>query len=164
LLVHLERGAGPTDEADLFGESVHQYLKQRAVDSRRRLRELFHRGCISLLIALAFLGVCIALGDALASSFGDSRFAQLIREGLLIGGWVAMWRPLEVFLYDWWPIRAQAHLFDRLSTMSVRIEYKADASTGDWRNDWPVVRAPGARLTPARDATQAGSAPRHGRQ
>ena len=33
-----------------------------------------------------------------------------------------MWRPLEIFLYDWWPIRAEARLFDRLSAMPVRIK------------------------------------------
>jgi hypothetical protein len=36
----------------------------------------------------------------------------VIREGFLIGGWVAMWRPLEVFLYDWWPNR-QSQLLRR---------------------------------------------------
>ena len=38
-----------------------------------------------------------------------------------IGGWVAMWRPIEVFLYDWWPIRREARLYDRLAVMPVRI-------------------------------------------
>ena len=46
---------------------------------------------------------------------------RVLQESLLIGGWVAMWRPLEVFLYDWWPIRAEARLFDRLATMPVRL-------------------------------------------
>ena len=110
-LVHLERSAGPPDEAPLLGESVHQYFTQRALQSRRRLRELFRRGRISLVIALAFLGASIAAGDAVASFLGQRRVAEIIREGLLIGGWVAMWRPLEVFLYDWWPIRAEARLF-----------------------------------------------------
>jgi hypothetical protein len=32
-----------------------------------------------------------------------------------------MWRPIEIALYDWWPIRADAHWFDRLATMPVRI-------------------------------------------
>jgi hypothetical protein len=91
----------------MLGESIHQYFKQSAMESRRRLRELFRRGRISLVIALAFLGTSIALGDAVASFFRDTRFVAVIREGLLIGGWVAMWRPLEVFLYDWWPIRAE---------------------------------------------------------
>jgi len=47
----------------------------------------------------------------------------ILLEGLLIGGWVAMWRPLEIFLYDWWPIRAQARLFDRLADMPVTIQH-----------------------------------------
>ena len=48
-------------------------------------------------------------------------------EGLLIGGWVAMWRPLEVFLYDWWPISAEARMFDRLAAMPVRLTYAPTA-------------------------------------
>jgi hypothetical protein len=36
-----------------------------------------------------------------------------------------MWGPLEIFLYDWWPIRAEARLFDRLAVMPVRIRYVA---------------------------------------
>jgi hypothetical protein len=39
----------------------------------------------------------------------------------VIGGWVALWRPAEIFLYEWWPIRAEAKLLDRLSEMSVRV-------------------------------------------
>ena len=104
LVVHLERSAGQAGEAPLLGESVHQYFKLRAIDARRRLRELFRRGRISLVIALLFLGASIAVGDALAGFLRDTHVAEIIREGLLIVGWVAMWRPLEVFLYDWWPI------------------------------------------------------------
>jgi hypothetical protein len=50
------------------------------------------------------------------------------RESLLIGGWVAMWRPLEIFLYDWWPIRPERRLYERLSAMPIRITFKT-AST-----------------------------------
>jgi hypothetical protein len=50
-----------------------------------------------------------------------SHFGEIVREGLLIGGWVAMWRPLEIFLYDWWPIRADIRLATRLSAMPVEI-------------------------------------------
>jgi hypothetical protein len=49
----------------------------------------------------------------------------LIRETLVIGGWVAMWRPLEIFLYDWWPIRAERQLYERLSVMPVRVTLNA---------------------------------------
>jgi len=60
---------------------------------------------------------------------------------------VAMWRPLEVFLYDWWPIRADARLYDRLGAMAVRIEYHAVSSEDAWRHDWPAARVRDAATT-----------------
>jgi hypothetical protein len=34
---------------------------------------------------------------------------------------VALWRPLEILLYDWWPMLADARLFDRLANMAVEV-------------------------------------------
>ena len=138
LRVHLERCAGRADEAALLGQAIHQHFKVSATASRRTLRELFRRGRISLLIALAFLGASLALSD-LIGKMSEDGFATFLREGLLIGGWVAMWRPLEVFLYDWWPILGEIRLKDRLSQMPVRIEYKEAVSDEAWRSDWPAV-------------------------
>jgi hypothetical protein len=141
LVVHLDRPAGRAGEAAALREAIHEYFGQRVVATKRRLRELFRRGRISLVIALAFLTVSIAVGDAIAGYLEESRVGGVIREGFLIGGWVAMWRPLEVFLYDWWPIRAETRLLQRLGTMPVRIEYKEAAPADAWRSDWPEVPA-----------------------
>lgn len=138
LRVHLERRAGRPDEAALLGQAIHQHFRVSATASRRTLRELFRRGRISLVIALVFLGVSLALGD-LIGKISHSGFATLLQEGLLIGGWVAMWRPLEVFLYDWWPILGDVRLLDRLSRMPVSIEYNDAVSDEAWRSDWPAV-------------------------
>ena|SRR5688572_10190324 len=141
LVVHLKRGAGRPDQVDILREAVREFFGQREVAARRTLRELFRRGRISLAIALAFLASSILVGDWVVGFFRDSRLVQVFREGLLIAGWVAMWRPIEVFLYDWWPIRAEARLFSRLSSMPVRIEYMGRAPSGAWRRDWPAVAA-----------------------
>ena len=55
LVVHLDRPAGPADEGVALRDAIHEYFRQRVVASKRRLRELFRRGRISLVIALAFL-------------------------------------------------------------------------------------------------------------
>jgi hypothetical protein len=47
------------------------------------------------------------------------------REGLLIGGWVAMWRPIQIFLYDWWAVRGEQREYERLSRMQVRVSKDA---------------------------------------
>jgi len=86
-----------------------------------------------------FLAACIAAGDLLAAALKAKHVGDILRESLLIGGWVAMWRPLEIFLYEWWPIRDEARLDDRLAAMPVRIAYTGDASSEAWRWDWPAV-------------------------
>ena len=142
LLVHLDRPAGLADEAIVLRDAIRVYFSGRAEFTRRRLRELFRRGRTSLMIGLLALALAVALGGAVERALAGQRLGELLRESLLIGGWVAMWRPLEIFLYDWWPIRAEARLYDRLAAMPVRIVYHDDANPDAWRRDWPAVPAP----------------------
>ena len=71
----------------------------------------------------------IALAQWLGSLIEHEGHAWLVSESLIIGGWVALWRPMEIFLYDWWPIRADARLFDRLAAMPIALR-GADAAAG----------------------------------
>jgi hypothetical protein len=147
LLVYLDRPAGLPEEPAILREAIHEFFRHRAESEGLRLRRLLRIGRTSLAIGLVFLALCIAAGDLVAGALKPRRIGEILRESLLIGGWVAMWRPLEVFLYDWWPIRAEAKLYQRLSAMPVRIAYMSEASTEAWRRDWPAV-APAA--SPAR--------------
>jgi hypothetical protein len=45
----------------------------------------------------------------------------MLAEGMLIVGWVAMWGPLDVFLYGWWPIARRRRLFSRLMRLDVEL-------------------------------------------
>jgi hypothetical protein len=139
LLVDLDREAGLPDEAAVLRDAIHEFFRQRAEAYRRRLRELLRRGRTSLLIGLTVVAAAIALGDFLATVMKNSRIGEILRESLTIGGWVSMWRPLEIFLYDWWPIRREAQLSDRLAAMPVRIRYLNATSPDAWKADWPVV-------------------------
>jgi hypothetical protein len=139
MLVHLDRAPGFPDEAAVLRDAIHEFFANRASVVRRQLRELFHRGRVSLGIGLLTLAALLLVGDLLGDALAGSRFAEALRESLLIGGWVAMWRPLEIFLYDWWPIRAEARLYDRLGVMPVRVSYEAESKAEAWRTDWPAV-------------------------
>src|SRR5690348_3041368 len=143
LVVDLDRPAGLPDEAVVLRDAIHEFFHQRAQAFRQRLRDLFRVGRTSLLIGLIALAAAIALGDFLASLMKGTRIGEIVRESLTIGGWVSMWRPLEVFLYDWWPIRNEARLSDRLAAKPVRIRYMNAAPPQKWRGDWPVITAAG---------------------
>jgi hypothetical protein len=40
---------------------------------------------------------------------------------LSILGWVANWKPMEIFLYNWWPIAQRRNLYLRLSRAEVEV-------------------------------------------
>lgn len=109
---------------DAIGEEVHaavaaipNYFQYRARHTGAQLSLMFRRGFISLLVGLAFLFVCLFLRQLFEAWSGHS--VQFLSEGLLILGWVAMWRPVEIFLYDWWPELGKQRLFDRIARLQI---------------------------------------------
>ena len=138
LRVHLDRPPGRPDESALLGEAVHGFFRERAEASRRSLRNLFRVGRTSLIIGLAFLVLTVGVSDFIANR-SHGGLAETLRQGLAIVGWVALWRPLEIFLYDWWPIRTQIRLAERLAAMPIEISYGGGQNLDAWRQDWPAT-------------------------
>jgi hypothetical protein len=147
LVVDLDREAGLPDEAAMLRDAIHKSFSHELKHMGRRLRELFPVGRTSLVIGLVTLASAIALGDFLAAWMKGSRIGEIVRESLTIGGWVSMWRPLEIFLYDWWPIRSEARLSERLAAMPVRIRYANATGPDAWKEDWPAASPRGERAS-----------------
>ena len=120
LVVHLAV-APPTDRTAGVEDAVRRYFASRGEMKGRELRQLLRQGRNSLLAGLLFIGGCNLLGLAIGHLGLLGAFSAVGREGLVIVGWVALWRPLEIYLYDWWPLREERVLFERLARMSVRL-------------------------------------------
>lgn len=128
LVVHLDKIPSLEEKLNQVAPAIRTHFAARAASTRLLLSEMFKRGRISLLIGLTFLSLSIAFSNFGAEWLEVGHAGLILRESVLIGGWVAMWRPMEIFLYDWWPVRARIRLFDRLARMSVRIVTKHVAS------------------------------------
>ena len=120
LVIHLTTPP-PDDHGAGTEAAVRHYFASRAEIKRRELRLLLRRGRSSMLIGLFFLAVCFGLGEIAQRALGKG-WNEFVELGLHIVGWVAMWRPLEIFLYDWWPVRSDLRLLERLGRMKVRLE------------------------------------------
>lgn len=99
-------------------DAIRNHFEYRLSGIRRRLSFLFREGRIALLIGLTFLFACIFARELVFAPVSGA-VSHMIAEGLLILGWVAMWRPLQIFLYDWWPVRHQSRLYEKLAKMPV---------------------------------------------
>lgn len=124
LLVHLARPPSEvTDAQSLVADSVAHYFDYRAAMTLHELKRLMREGRASLGIGLLFLALCQFAATLLAPANGN--WPALAREGLTIIGWVAMWKPLEIYLYRWWPVLALRRLYQRLSRMPVEVRVHA---------------------------------------
>jgi hypothetical protein len=121
LVLHLARPPADPDRARLDVEtSVHHYFEYQAGMLWRQFRELMKEGRAALIIGLLFMVACQIVVPLLFPE-QPAPWQRLTREGLTILGWVAMWRPLEIYLYRWWPLLRRRRTYLRLSGMTVEI-------------------------------------------
>lgn len=119
IIVHYPDDESQTDLARDLPEAIGTYFAGRAAVIQGDLNELFRIGRRSLAIGVAILVACLVASNLASGFFADTSFKKMVEESFLILGWVANWRPLEIFLYDWWPIARRRDLFRRLSTAVV---------------------------------------------
>jgi hypothetical protein len=121
IVVHLPAGEAASVTAQQLSDVFSSYFRYRADRLTDDLRELFRIGRWSLLIGASVLALCVVLGQFLTRGFEAGYLNRVFGEGLIILGWVANWRPMEIFLYDWWPLVRRRQLYRRLSVAGVRI-------------------------------------------
>jgi hypothetical protein len=68
------------------------------------------------------LAACLFSAHFLAGYLFQPPLRRLVEESLLILGWVANWRPIEIFFYDWWPVVRKRNLYRRLAVASVEVK------------------------------------------
>lgn len=100
--------------------AIHNYFSYKAELTRRSLVLMLREGRTSLLIGLCFLAACLMGADLLPAG-NDHPALRVLREGLMIVGWVAMWRPMQIFLYEWWPLARRIRILKSLSEASVHV-------------------------------------------
>jgi len=124
LVVHLNEFPADQNPHSAIEQGVHHYFAYRARLNRMEFRQLLKEGQQSLIIGVLFLAGCLMAGHAIGS-VESGTFRGIARESLTIAGWVAMWRPMQIYLYDWWPLRRRGKLYVKLSRMKVEVRKKS---------------------------------------
>jgi hypothetical protein len=121
IVVYLPEAQLALPEAQEIGPAVKQFFAYRAQVISLELKELFRIGRRSLAIGMTVLLVSVIASQTLAAKLEPRPLGKIIEESLLIFAWVANWRPIEIFLYDWWPIIRRRELYRRLAAAKVEL-------------------------------------------
>ncbi|MFP5441602.1 MAG: hypothetical protein ACLGHJ_08930 [Gammaproteobacteria bacterium] len=107
-------------------DAIRNFFRYREQAAQFALRQVLRYGRLSLAVGLLFLAVCTVLWRFVFT--GEALVDRILGEGFLIMGWVAMWKPLEILLYDWWPVLRDIRLYRRIAALPVEIRSLARPS------------------------------------
>lgn len=90
--------------------AIRAHFEHEREQVNRRLRQQRRFGHVALAVGLSVLIGLLTVAE-MVQRLPIGHAGDILREGLVITGWVAMWRPIEVLLYDWWPlIQTRKHI------------------------------------------------------
>jgi hypothetical protein len=112
-----------TLEDEVIRGAIHAYFNHALWHLRGKLRAHMKQGQVALTVGVLMLSAMLSGAKAIQVNQGDPAWRELLKEGLTIGAWVAIWRPIEHFLYDWWPFLTERRLLQRLATLPVEIHW-----------------------------------------
>jgi hypothetical protein len=113
----------PAKELEAACRAHFSYEVMRIDRRRRRQRRA---GWVTLFVALLSIIALVSLGEAVAHLVKGSVGTGL-KEGFVISGWVLMWRPIEVLVYDGILWRRDRRVLQRL--FEAPIELRKQTST-----------------------------------
>lgn len=122
ILIHLET-APPADLGpEAIREAIRSFLAFQIELKRSQLSKLYKTARLFLGIGLVCLVLCLVLARLLESQLGHFGWALIAKEGLVIFGWVSMWKPFELVLFDWYPLYDRIQLLKRLHQSEIEIQ------------------------------------------
>jgi hypothetical protein len=110
-------------EADAAAMIQRHFLHCRK-QAEKQLRHTLNLGWRSLAIAFVFLIIMYSVANRLFPRLPEGGLMISVKELFIILGWVALWRPAELLLYEWFPIRKKARLFARLAESDIKFVTK----------------------------------------
>ncbi len=102
-------------------DAMRYNFESRCKQASRELRQLLREGRQALFIGIPILAFSLIASQLVTNLSGEGALSRVTSESLVIFGWVANWRALEIFLYDWWPIMRRRRLYRRLAAAEIRV-------------------------------------------
>jgi hypothetical protein len=132
IMIHLPSVEVSAENEDSLKKAIKNHFSYKRLLTEIELRRLLYQGRRNLIIALVFLFLCL-LTIQLLSTLEEGVIKTLFSEGLLIIGWVAMWNPIDIFLYGWWPIVHKRNIYQKIIDMDVSIGTGTQAREKNFR-------------------------------
>ncbi len=122
LVIYIEGEESKDLARDAIREAIHSYFTYKSDLQKSELRTFLKRAQLFLLIGLFVLISCIGLAQSLTLPNPPGALG-ILREGIVIFGWVSIWKPIELILFDWYPLFERLRFYKKLMTIEIDITF-----------------------------------------
>jgi hypothetical protein len=103
-------------------QAIARYCRFKLDANKREFASLLWVGTKAMQTGILMLVACLSLAALVESTHVFTAFvSSILSEGLTVIGWVSLWRPVEVLLYDWWPSWRERRVYERILRMQVEV-------------------------------------------
>lgn len=113
-------------DPDAITRGLRRWCEARIERNQSMLAGTRRTGWRALAACLVLLSLALLAGSLLESdALGEpSLIRRTLAEGAMIAGWVFLWRPVEMLMFDGLPQREESRLLGRLLRLEWVIEYE----------------------------------------
>lgn len=115
---------------DSISEAIRSYFAYQIDLQRGDLKTFMKQAQLFLLIGLFVLGLCIGIAQSLTIPSPPGALG-ILREGIVIFGWVSVWKPIELILFDWYPLFEKLRVYKKLLETEIDIRFATPTTTGN---------------------------------
>ncbi|MEI8296063.1 MAG: hypothetical protein WCG04_06040 [Alphaproteobacteria bacterium] len=120
ILIHIQGKESKDLPHDEIRAAIQSYWAYQIELFERDLKSFFKRAQLFMVIGILVLILCVTVAQSIAVPT-PAGFWGVLREGIVIFGWVSVWKPIELLLFDWYPLFEKVRLYRKLLKTEVDI-------------------------------------------
>lgn len=120
LIIKMQEHIPPYFNNHDIEDAINNFFSFEIENAQQEIKALFQQGRWALFTGIIFLILSHVAVFLLSENFSGV-LIDAFKEGLIVMGWVALWWPINIFLYEWLPFYNKIQLFARLKKIKVAI-------------------------------------------
>lgn len=121
LVIYVQEPESSDLDRNSITEAIRSHFSYQIELKRLQLTKLFKTAQLFLFIGLLSLFACLGAAGMLKDI--EQGALVIFREGLIIFGWVSMWKPFELILFDWYPLYDKIRSFRKILESEIEIVF-----------------------------------------
>lgn len=125
-VIYVEEKEDPQLPKDTIREAIRGHFLYQVILEERNLKQYLKKAQIYFLIGFFVLATCLGIAQEMHVPNAPGYWGVL-REGIVIFGWVSIWKPIELILFDWYPLVEKYRYYKKIVSTEIDIHFHAEA-------------------------------------